>query len=518
MKQHPHCTDPESLPAILRLPIPQALRSEFLRLETRRRFLGRTGQVLGWAALAALGGTGLVRRAAAADALPLSHGSSPSPRFPNFAPKAKRAISLFMSGGPPQQDLWDYKPDLAKLFDKDLPESVRGGQQLTGMTAGQARFPIAPTYFKFSRHGRTGGAGTWISELLPWTAKVVDELAIIRTLYTDAINHEPAQLLFNTGNMVTGKPSLGAWLSYGLGSANENLPTYVVMTSRYPAGVNPQPISAKFWGSGFLPSQHAGVDLRSSGDPVLYLTDPRGVDHATRRAMLDGVNRFNEMTAAETGDPETRTRIAQYEMAFRMQTSVPDLLDFRDEPKSTWDLYGPEAKEPGTFTYNCLLARRLAERGVRFTQIYHRGWDVHSDVVKLLPKLCHDVDRACFALLTDLKSRGLLDETLVTWGGEFGRTVYSQGGLSKENYGRDHHPKCFTVWMAGGGAEPGARHGETDDFSYNVATDGVHVRDYNATILHCLGIDHEKLTFKFQGLDQKLTGVVPARVVKEVLA
>jgi hypothetical protein len=298
---------------------------------------------------------------------------------------------------------------------------------------------------------------------------------------------------------------------------NQNLPTYVVMTSKYPQGVNPQPISAKFWGSGFLPSQHAGVALRSKGDPVLYLSDPPGVDRATRRAMLDGINQFNERTYNEFGDPETHARIAQYEMAFRMQASVPNLLDFSDEPQSTWDLYGPEAREPGTFTYNCLLARRMAERGVRFTQIYHRGWDVHSDVVKLLPKLCHDVDRACYALITDLKQRGLLDDTLVMWGGEFGRTVYSQGGLTKDNYGRDHHPKCFTTWLAGGGIKPGIAFGETDDFSYNIAADPVHVRDFNATVLHCLGIDHEKLTFKFQGLDQKLTGVVPARVVKELL-
>jgi hypothetical protein len=290
------------------------------------------------------------------------------------------------------------------------------------------------------------------------------------------------------------------------------------MTSHFPAGVNPQPISAKFWGSGFLPSQHAGVNLRSHGDPVLYLNNPPGIDHDTRRLMLDGINAFNEKTYNDFGDPETRTRIAQYEMAFRMQTSVPELLNFSDEPQSTWDLYGPEAKEPGTFTYNCLLARRLAERGVRFSQIYHRGWDVHGDVAGLLPKLCHDVDRACFALITDLKARGMLDDTLVMWGGEFGRTIYSQGGLTKDNYGRDHHPKCFTTWLAGGGAKPGISYGETDDFSYNVAVNGVPVRDYNATILHCLGIDHEKLTFKFQGLEQKLTGVIPAKVVKEILA
>ena len=470
-------------------------------------FLGRAGKVLGWAGLAALMGDAFLTPARAASA-----GSTQ--QFPNFPPTAKRAIYLFMSGGPPQQDLWDYKPGLAPLFNKDLPESVRGGQQLTGMTAAQTRFPIAPSHFKFSQ---CGNQGAWISELLPWTGKIVDDLTLIKSLYTDAINHEPAQLLMNTGNMITGKPSMGAWLSYGLGSMNDNLPTYVVMTSKYPQGVNPQPISAKFWGSGFLPSQHAGVALRSSGDPVLYLSDPKGVDHATRRAMLDAVNQFNEQTYRDFGDPETHARIAQYEMAFRMQTSVPGLLDLSDEPQSTWDLYGPEAKEPGTFSYNCLLARRMAERGVRFTQIYHRGWDVHSDVVKLLPKLCHDVDRACYALITDLKQRGLLDDTLVVWGGEFGRTVYSQGGLSKDNYGRDHHPKCLTVWLAGGGVKPGISYGQTDEFSYNIAENPVHVHDLHATILRCLGIDNEKMTFKFQGLDQKLTGVVPARVVQEIL-
>lgn len=510
MKQHPCCTDPEDVPAILDVAVPSSLKAEYVRLETRRRFLGRAGQVLGWAGLASLLNQSIGGRPAGA-----SEVREVPPRFPNFPPRARRAIYLFMSGGPPQQDLWDYKPNLDALYDKDLPESVRGGQQLTGMTAAQARFPIAPSHFKFNQHGRNG---SWISELLPWTSRIVDELTLIKSLYTDAINHEPAQLLINTGNMVTGKPSIGAWLSYGLGSMNENLPTYVVMTSKYPKGVNPQPISAKFWGSGFLPSQHAGVALRSQGDPVLYLSDPPGLDHATRRLFLNGVNQFNQRTYQEMGDPETHTRIAEYEMAFRMQTSVPALLDFSDEPQSTWDLYGPEAREPGTFTYNCLLARRMAERGVRFTQIYHRGWDVHSDVVTLLPKLCHDVDRACYALITDLKQRGLLDDTLVLWGGEFGRTVYSQGGLSRANYGRDHHPKCFTTWMAGGGAKAGIAYGQTDDFSYNIAADPVHVRDFHATVLHCLGIDHQKLTFKFQGLDQKLTGVVPASVIKDLLA
>jgi len=440
---------------------------------------------------------------------------SPGHYVPDFAPRAKRAIYLFMSGAPPQMDLWDYKPGLAALYDKDLPDSVRGTQTLTGMTAGQARFPIAPSHWGFTRQGKSG---RWVSDLLPWTGRLVDELALVQSLQTDAINHEPAILLMNTGNMVPGKPSMGAWLSYGLGSMNENLPTFVVLNSLTLPGTDLQPISPKLWSSGFLSNEYAGVAFRSQGEPVLYLGDPKGMSRETRRTLIDTVNAINQMTFEEVGDPETNARIHQYEMAFRMQTSLPELTDMGDEPDSTWTLYGDEARQPGTFAYNCLVARRMAERGVRFTQIYQRGWDVHSNAVPNLPKLCGATDRASYALVTDLRRRGLLDDTLVLWGGEFGRTVYSQGGLSKENYGRDHHPRCFTMWMAGGGAKPGIVHGETDDFCYNVVKDPVHVRDFNATVLRLLGIDHQRLTFKFQGLEQKLTGVVPAKIVPELMS
>jgi hypothetical protein len=506
---HPHdCSDHQGEgPTIYDLPgVPLGLREEWRRLETRRHFLGRMGKALGWAGLATLLGP---RRLQAAG------GAPAGARLPDFAPRARRCIYLFMSGAPPQMDLWDYKPGLSALYDHDLPDSVRGGQVLTGMTAGQARFPIAPSHWKFSRHGRSG---RWVSELLPWTSRIADEIAVVRSLHTDAINHEPAILLMNTGNMVPGKPAMGAWLSYGLGSMNDNLPTFVVLNSKFVEGANMQPISPRLWGSGFMPSNHAGVMFRSQGDPVLYLTDPAGMNRETRRQLVESVNAINEATFREVGDPEIQSRISQYEMAFRMQTSVPGLADLRDEPASTWELYGPEAKEPGTFANNCLMARRMAERGVRFTQIYQRGWDVHGDVVGMLPKLCAATDRGCYALVTDLKRRGLLDDTLVVWGGEFGRTVYSQGGLTPDNYGRDHHPRCFTIWLAGGGVRPGIVHGETDDYSYNIVRDGVHLRDLNATILHLFGLNHETMTYKFQGLDQRLTGVEPAHVVHPLLA
>jgi len=420
-----------------------------------------------------------------------------------------------MAGAPSQFETWDYKPELIKRFDQDLPESVRGGQVLTGMTASQTRFPIAPSVFNFQQHGE---AGHWCSELFPHTAKVSDEFAVLKSLHTDAINHEPAILLANSGNMVPGKASIGSWISYGLGSMNEDLPTFVVLTSKLPLFVNIQALSSRLWSSGFLSPEHAGVALRSGGDPVIHLSNPKGVSRELRRAMIDGVNDMNRQLHDRIGDPETNARIAQYEMAFRMQASVPELTDLSDEPQAIWDMYGPKAKEPGTYAYNCLMARRMAERGVRFTQIFHRGWDTHGDLPNRMKILCEDIDRPTAALIADLKQRGLLDDTLVVWGGEFGRTVYSQGGLSKENYGRDHHPRCFSMWMAGGGIKPGTVYGETDDFSYNIAKDPMHIRDLNATILHLLGIDHEKLTFKFQGLEQKLTGVEPAKVVKEILA
>jgi hypothetical protein len=513
MKQHPFCTDPEHGPTILDLPIPDGMKMEWAALETRRHFLGKMGKVLGWAAMASLfGDRALTANAHAANT------TLPPPAFlklAHFAPKAKRAIYLFMSGGPPQMDLLDYKPNLAQLYDKDIPDSVRGSQQLTGMTAGQARFPIAPSHWAFKQYGKSGA---WVSDLLPYTARMVDDLTIVRSISTDAINHEPAIMLMNTGNMNAGKPCLGSWLSYGLGSMNDNLPTFVVLLSKTNPKENNQPVSSRLWSSGFLSSEYAGVGLRSAGDPVLYLSDPKGVNRDVRRKMLDAVNEINHQTYQELGDPETNSRISQYEMAYRMQVSVPDLTNMSDEPQSTWDLYGPEAKEPGTFAYNCLMARRMAEREVRFIQVYKRGWDVHSDVTGVLPILCQETDRACYALVTDLKQRGLLDDTLVVWAGEFGRTVYSQGGLSKDNYGRDHHPRCFTSWMAGGGARPGIVFGETDEYSYNIVKDPVPVRNFNATILHCLGIDHNKLTYKSQGLDQKLTGTTPAEVATGLLA
>ncbi len=517
MKQHPLCTDPEHGPTVMDLPIPVGLKQEWAALETRRRFLGRTGKVLGWAALASLFGERVVTGNAHAADSKSSSGlvAGQELKLPHFAPKAKRAIYLFMSGGPPQIDLLDYKPNLAALYNQDIPDSVRGSQQLTGMTAGQAHFPIAPSHWGFKRYGKTG---TWISDLLPYTARMVDDLTIVKSTNTDAINHEPAIMLMNTGNMNAGKPCLGSWLAYGLGSMNDNLPTFMVLQTKVNAKENNQPLSSRLWSSGYLSSQFAGVGLRSSGDPVLFLSDPNGVDREVRRKMLDAVNEINHQTFQELGDPETNARIAQYEMAYRMQTSVPELADLSKEPQSTWDLYGPEAKEPGTFAYNCLMARRMAERGVRFTQVYKRGWDVHGDVTGILPILCQETDRGCYALVTDLKQRGLLDDTLVIWAGEFGRTVYSQGGLTPENYGRDHHPRCFTTWMTGGGVRPGMTYGETDDYSYNVVKDPVPVRDFNATILHCLGIDHNKFTYKFQGLDQKLTGTTPASVVHGLLA
>ncbi|MSU65371.1 MAG: DUF1501 domain-containing protein [Opitutus sp.] len=500
-------------PSLYDLPVPLGLREEWRHLETRRHFLGRGGKVLGWAALTALFGNRLLAAAAHTAGAPGSAGADFT-RLPHFAPRAKRCIYLFMAGGPPQLDLWDYKPGLANLFDQDLPDSVRGRQALTGMTAGQARFPIAPTPWKFTRMGKSE---RWVSELLPWTGKVADDLAVIHSLNSEAINHEPAELLMCTGDMNPGKPALGAWLAYGLGSMNENLPTFVVLNSRLVKSVPSFPLTPRIWSSGFLSSQYAGVAFRTEGEPVLYLNDPAGMKREARQALVESVSAINQMTAEEVGDPETLARISQYEMAFRMQTAVPELTDMRGEPESTWELYGPEAKEPGSFAYNCLLARRMAERGVRFTQINQRGWDLHDKASEFTPMMCAATDRACYALVTDLKRRGLLDETLVVWGGEFGRTVYCQGVLTKDVFGRDHHPRCYTTWMAGGGVKPGITYGATDDYSYNVVRDPVPVRDFNATILHLLGIDHERLTFNLQGLNQKLTGVVPAKVVISLL-
>lgn len=473
---------------------------------TRRHFFAKSALGLGTAALASLLPSGARADSTAFGGLPA---------LPHFAPKAKRAIYLFMSGAPSQMDLFDYKPKMAEWFDKDLPESVRNGQRLTTMTSGQSRFPIAPSKYKFAQHGQSGA---WVSELLPKTASMVDDIAVVKTIWTEAINHDPAITYICTGNQLPGRPSLGSWLSYGLGSENQNLPAFVVMTASWTGRKEAQALYNRLWGSGVLPSKHQGVRLRSNGDPVLFLSNPPGVDPSTRRRMLDALSDLNHHEFSESADPETVARIAQYEMAFRMQSSVPELTDLSNEPKSVLDLYGPDVTTPGTFAASCLLARRMAERDVRFVQIFHRGWDQHGNVAGDLPDQCHDIDQPCHALVQDLKQRGLLDDTLVIWGGEFGRTIYCQGKLSKENYGRDHHPKCFSMWMAGGGIKPGTVLGETDEFCYNIVRDPVHIHDLNATILHCLGIDNSRLTYRFQGRDMRLTGFDDHSPVKALLA
>ena len=475
-----------------------------LTQQTRRHFFKSSGLGLGSAALSSL----LTRDAMAAGEIPRA--------FRRFAPKAKRAIYLFMSGAPAQHDLFDYKPQMQKWYDKDLPESVRKGQRLTTMTSGQDRFPIAPSKYAFEKVDNNAG-GAWMSELLPYTKKMAKDLCIVRSMHTEAINHDPAITYICTGNQLPGRASLGSWLSYGLGSVNDNLPSFVVLNATWSAKRDAQAIYSRLWGAGPLPSKHQGVLLRSAGDPVLFLNNPDGIDPATRRRMLDKLNAINEKTYGVYGDPEIQTRIAQYEMAFRMQTSVPELTDLSGESEATFDLYGPDARKPGTFAYCALLARRLAERGVRFTQIFHRGWDQHFNVARDLPLQCRDIDQASHALVQDLKRRGLLEDTLVIWGGEFGRTAYCQGKLSREDYGRDHHPKCFTIWMAGGGVQPGMVYGATDDFSYNITENPVHIHELNATLLHLLGLDHQRLSVKHQGLDQRLTGVEPVDPVKDIL-
>lgn len=466
---------------------------------SRRAFLGKTAGGLGALALASL------------DKRVLAHGDTIGP---HFAPRAKRVIYLFQSGGPSQIDLFDFKPGFRKLHGTELPSSVRGGQRVTGMTAGQASFPVVAPPFDFQRYGEHG---TWVSELLPHTASVVDDLCILKGVHTEAINHDPGITFINTGDQNPGKASLGSWLSYGLGSGNRDLPSYVVMLSQG-TGKNPgQPLFSRLWGSGFLPSNHQGVQLRPGKNPVLYLSNPAGIGRDGRRDMLDDLQKLNAMRHADTRDPEIETRISQYEMAFRMQASVPDLTNLDDEPESTFELYGEDARIPGTYAANCLLARRMAERGVRFVQLFHRGWDQHLNLVKELRAQSRDTDQASAALVIDLKRRGLLDDTLVVWGGEFGRTVYSQGAIGNPRSGRDHHGRCFTVWLAGGGVKRGYEHGKTDDYGWNVEEGGVHIRDLNATILHLLGLDHERLTFPYQGLDQRLTGVETAHVIRNIL-
>jgi hypothetical protein len=482
------------------------LFNDYVRNITRRHFFTLGSHAVGGAALASL-----VNHEAARGA----DGGNLAAALTHHAPKAKQVIYLHMVGGPAQMDLYDYKPKMREWFDKDLPDSVRMGQRLTTMTSGQARFPIAPSKYKFKQHGK---AGMWVGELLPWTAKMVDDMCFIRSMYTEAINHEPAITFMQTGNQVTGRPCLGAWASYGLGSLNHNLPTFVVLVARPTNTEQVQAISARLWSAGYLPGEHAGVSFRNAGDPILYINNPPGVPPEIRRKTLDGLKALNEINYRAVGDPETHTRIAQYEMAFRMQASVPELTDLSKEHESTFKLYGDEAKKPGTFANTVLLCRRLVERGVRFVQVYHNNWDTHGNVAGRLPDQCRDVDQACYGLIQDLKRRGLYDSTLVIWGGEFGRTIYSQGGLTKDNYGRDHHPRCFTMWLAGGGARPGTIYGETDEFSYNVVKDPVHIRDFHATVLHLLGFDHKRFSFRYQGLDQRLTGVEPARVIGELLA
>jgi hypothetical protein len=467
----------------------------------RRQFLGGTGVAVGTAALAALLG-------------PRAHAAPGLPGFPNFAPRARRVIWLTQAGGPSQLDLFDPKPNLRAQFDGDLPDSIRRGQRLTGMTSAQARFPVAPSIFGFKRHGQSG---TWVSDLLPHTAKIADHLCVIRSLHTEAINHDPAMTMLQTGHQIAGRPSLGAWVSYGLGDENANLPAFVVMISRPSGKVNSQPLHERMWGAGFLPTKHQGVRFSPGRDPVLYLSDPPGITRGRRREFLDTLGAIDRMTLDTFHDPETAARIDQFEMAFRMQAAVPELADLADEPASTFEKYGPESRKPGSYAANCILARRLAERGVRFVQLYHRGWDQHANCPAGLETQCRDTDQPSAALVSELKERGLLDDTLVVWGGEFGRTVYSQGTLTATNYGRDHHPRCFAMWLAGGGVKPGTVHGETDDYSYNIVADPVHIHDLNATTLHLLGIDHTKLTYRFAGRDYRLTDV-HGHVVRGILS
>ncbi len=475
-------------------------------IETRRHFFGRAATGIGTAALASLANPELF-----ADQPQTQLGAMGTT---HFAPKAKRVIYLFMSGAPSQLDMWDYKPKMLDWYDKDLPESVRNGQRITTMTSGQKRFPIAPSRFKFNQHG---DHGAWVSEILPHTASVIDDLAVIKTVNTEAINHDPAITYIQTGSQLPGRPSTGAWLSYGLGSMNENLPSFVVLHSTVNGGFGGQALYARLWGSGFLSTRHQGVSLRSNGDPVLYLSNPKGISGKMRRKMLDNLAVLNQQRFDEIGDPEIQSRIAQYEMAYRMQTSVPELTDISDESRETLDLYGSDVTKPGTFAFNCLLARRLAERDVRFTQVFIRQWDQHGNLPNDIRRQCGIIDQPCAALIKDLKRRGMLEDTLVIWGGEFGRTIYCQGGLTMTNYGRDHHPRCYTKWMAGGGIKGGIVYGETDDFSYNVQENPAHIHDLNATILHTLGVDHERLTYRHQGRDFRLTDV-HGNVLTDLLA
>jgi Protein of unknown function (DUF1501) len=473
------------------------------RLEINRRHFFRSTSrfTLGAAAVASLNSVPILA----------SHGL---PGLPHGRPTAKRVIYLFQSGAPSQLDLFDWKPDLGRQFNKDLPKSIRMGQRLTAMTSGQKRFPVAPTKFKFKQHGQSG---QWMSELLPHLSTVADDLCIVKSMTTEAINHDPAITFFQTGSQIAGRPSIGSWLSYGLGSMNEDLPTFVAMVSNGTGRPGGQPLYDRLWGSGFLPTTHQGVKFRGVGDPVLYLNNPPGVSQDLRRRTLDDVAAINRLRYEQVGDPEITTRIQQYELAYRMQASVPELTELSDEPESTFEAYGPDSRTKGTYAHNCILARRLAERDVRFVQLFHMGWDQHASLPKQIAGQCRDTDQPTAALIMDLKQRGLLQDTLIVWGGEFGRTVYSQGGLTKDKYGRDHHPKCFSMFLAGAGIKTGMSHGTTDEYGYNVVDNPVSVHDLHATMLHLMGIDHERLTYKFQGRDYRLTDV-HGNVVRKILA
>ncbi|MCU0338736.1 MAG: DUF1501 domain-containing protein [Spirosomaceae bacterium] len=479
----------------------------------RRQFLTKTSLGLGAAALGTLLGAKHLLGASPQKAASTESLEEEVLRaLPHIAPKAKRVVYLFMSGGPSQFETWDYKPKLYELAGQNLPDSVRKGQRLTGMSASQSALPMVPSIYKFNPHGKNQ---TWVSELLPYTAKVVDELCIVKSIHSEAINHDPAITFFQTGNQLPGRPSIGAWVSYGLGTDNQNLPTFIVLVSKN--APKDQPLYARLWGNGFLPSEHQGVQFRSGKDPVLFLNNPEGYDGQDRKEMLDYLTQLNRLQNDPYGDPEVEARIAQYEMAYRMQTSVPDVLDVAKEPDEVFDLYGPDSRDAGTYAANCLLARKLLEKDVKFVQLYHQGWDQHGGLPQGIARQCQQTDQATAALIIDLKRRGLLDDTLVIWGGEFGRTVYSQGKLTADNYGRDHHPRCFTMWMAGAGVKAGSSYGETDDFSYNILRDPVHVHDFHATMLHLLGVDHERLTYKFQGRRYRLTDV-HGHLVKGLLA
>ena len=469
-------------------------------LVSRRELLQRMGMGFGGIALADLMG-----------AARIANASGGTLSAPHLMPTAKRVIYLFQSGGPSQLETFDYKPLLNERHGQPLPDSVRKGQRLTGMSGNQSQLPLAGSIFKFQQQGQSGA---WVSEIMPHISKCVDDIAIVRSMTTDAINHDPAITFLQTGNQLSGRPSIGAWLNYGLGSDNENLPAFVVLITK---GKGDQPLYSRLWGSGFLPAKYQGVQFRAGKEPVLYLNNPAGIDRNSRRNMLDRLRELHEVELETTGDPEINTRIAQYEMAYRMQSSVPEVTDLSAEPEHIFEMYGPDAKTPGTFAANCLLARRLAEKGVKFIQLYHQGWDQHGGLPKGIQAACKDTDQPCAALLTDLKQRGMLNDTLVIWGGEFGRTNYSQGKLTANDYGRDHHPRCFSMWLAGGGIKGGTVYGETCPFGYNVVENEVRVRDFHATLLHLLGIDHERLSFKFQGLDARLTGVEETRVIKEIL-